>query len=46
MRACSRHLVCAHACSMWPWLGSPVACDTLRTSGVIDDVMFAHNGQK
>ena len=28
---------------MWPWLGLPMAA-LLRTSGFVDDVVFAYDG--
>jgi len=30
----------------WPWLGPSLRCDTLCTSGFMDDVIFAQNGQE
>ena len=31
------------ACYQWPWLTHRLTGDTLSTSGIVDDVKFAHN---
>ena len=39
--------ILAYVYYLWPWLSPPwQSCDTLITSGFVDGVIFAHNGQK